>query len=382
MAEADDGAERSQEPTQKRREQAQRDGQILTSKEVMVFATMGAGTLALLILQSFGPQAAVSWAAQLVLGDSATLDAALLPSIVSAGWQVLAASLIVAGPVMLVAIAAQAAVGGIAWTPKGYAFKPNKMNPLKGLKRMVSLTALVELGKAVAKVVLLAAVALAVTAGAMPQIMGLGWMATGDAMEIIAGLILRFFFAMTLMLGVIGAVDLYWQSHTRNKQLRMTLAEVKREHREDNGSPEQKGKLRRMQMEASRRGGRERAALPEVQTASVVVTNPRHFAVALRYRPGVDEAPQIVASGRDGMALQVRDLARRAGVPLLEMPPLARALYFTGEIGTQIDPRLYGTVATVLAHVWRIDRGMAEDLPQVDLPPEMRFDANGRRASG
>ena len=382
MAESDDGAERSQEPTQKRLEQAQRDGQILTSKEMLVFATLGAGTLALLILQSFGPQAALRWSAQLVLGDRATLDAAMLPSVVSAGWQVLAAALIVAGPVMVAAIAAQAAMGGIAWTPKGYAFKPDKMDPLKGLKRMVSMTALVELGKAVAKVVLLAAVALAVTAGAMPRIMGLGWMTTGDAMGVMADLILRFFFAMTLMLGVIGAADLYWQAHSRNKKLRMTLAEVKREHREDNGSPEQKGKLRRMQMDASRRGARERAALPEVQTASVVVMNPRHFAVALRYLPGVDEAPQIVASGRDGMALQMRDLARRAGVPLLELPPLARALYFTGEIGTQIDPRLYGTVATVLAHVWRIDRGMAEDLPPVDLPPEMQFDVNGRRPAG
>jgi flagellar biosynthetic protein FlhB len=192
-------------------------------------------------------------------------------------------------------------------------------------------------------------------------------------------MVFRLFAALTLVLGVIGAADLLWQSHTMQKSLWMTFDEVKRENREDNGSPEVKGRLRRMQMEASRRGARERAALVDVPTASAVITNPTHFAVAIRYVPGQDNAPEIIATGRDRMAAQIIARARKAGVPILGMPPLARALYFTGEIGGVIHAGLYGAVAVVLAHVWRVERGLREDLPEIDLPDDLKFDAQGHR---
>jgi len=172
-------------------------------------------------------------------------------------------------------------------------------------------------------------------------------------------------------------IDLSWTTHTHRKGLRMTFDEVKRENREDNGAPEVKGRLRRMQMEASRRGARERAALPNVPEASVVITNPSHFAVALRYRTGQDDAPVIIATGRDVMAAQVIERARKSGVRILRLPPLARALYFTGDIGQSIHPGLFAAVAAVLAHVWRLDKGQPDPTPDPDLPPDMRFDANG-----
>ena len=380
MAGNDDGAERSQEPTQKRLDEARRDGRVLTSKEMMVFAAMAAGSLVALILPGLGPWAATRWAAHLRLGSGDALEAALLPAVVQAGIEVLALALLVAVPVALAALLAQWAMGGgLNWSHKGYSFRPDKLNPGAGLKRMVSASALVELAKAVAKVGMLGAVAVAVVLHGLPSMMDLGRMPPGAAAETMAHLVLQLFGGMTLMLGLIGLADVAWEGHKLTQSLRMTFDEVKREHREDNGSPEMKGKMRRMQMEASRRGARERAALPDVPGASVIVTNPSHFAVALRYRSGEDDAPRIIAMGRDRMAAQVIDRARQAGVPVLRLPPLARALYFTGDIGTPIHEGLYTAVATILAHVWRVEKGMREDLPDIDLPRDLRFDARGHR---
>jgi flagellar biosynthetic protein FlhB len=380
MAAQDDGAERNQDPTQKRLDEARRDGRILTSKEIAVFAAMAAGSLVMFLLPDLGPWAATRWAAHLRLGSGDMLEAALMPALWHAGIEVLALTLLVGGPVAVAAVLAQWAMGGgLHWSHKGYAFKGEKLNPGAGLMRMVSLPAVVELAKAVAKVGLLGAVAVWVVMQGLPVMTDLGHMPPGAAAGIMAQLVVQLFGAMTLMLGVIGLADLMWEKHRLTQSLRMTFDEVKREHREDNGSPEMKGKLRQMQMTTSRRGARERAALPDVPGASVIITNPSHFAVALRYRSGQDDAPQIVAMGRDRMAAQVIERAKAAGVPILRLPPLARALYFTGDIGTPIHEGLYTAVATVLAHIWRVEKGMREDLHDVEVPRDLRFDARGHR---
>jgi len=381
MAAPDDGAERSQDPTQKRLDEARRDGRILTSKEMMVFAAMAAGSLAALILPGFAPMATAHWAAHLRLGAADDLDTMLLPAIAKAGGEVLALALLVALPVALTATLAQASMGGgLRWSHKGYAFKPEKLNPAAGLKRMVSLSALVDLGKAISKVILLGTVAVLVIINGLPKMILLDQMPPGDAARILFGLVIQLFVGMTLVLGLIGLVDLLWEARKLTQSLRMTLDEVKRENREDNGSPEMKGKLRRLQMEASQRGARERAALPDVPSATVIITNPSHFAVALRYRSGQDEAPQIIAMGRDRMAAQVIERAQRSAVPILRLPPLARALYFTGDIGTPIHEGLYAAVATILAHIWRLEKGQYEGMPDIDLPADLRFDARGHKA--
>ncbi|MCD1625103.1 EscU/YscU/HrcU family type III secretion system export apparatus switch protein [Seohaeicola saemankumensis] len=379
MAGPDDGAERNQDPTQKRLDDARRNGQILTSKEMMVFASMAAGTLFVVILAALGPMTATRWAAHLDIASGDALDAAMLPAITEAGKEVLALALFIAVPVAVTSVLAQAAMGGLHWTNKGYAVKPDKINPLAGFKRMVSMSALVELGKAVAKVALLSAVALTVVLNGLPELTSLGQMPTGDAVRILFALVLQLFIGLTLVLGLIGLVDLLWEAKKLKDSLKMTLDEVKREQREDNGSPEMKGKLRGMQMEISRRGARERAALPDVPSATAIITNPTHFAVAVRYRAGEDDAPYIIATGRDRMAAQVIETARKASVPILRLPPLARALYFTGDIGTPIHEGLYGAVATVLAHIWRIDRGLREEIPEIELPQDLQFDSNGHR---
>lgn len=379
MAGPDDGAERNQDPTQKRLDEARRDGRLLTSKEMMVFASMAAGTLFVMILSGLGPMTATRWAAHLRIPSGDGLDAALMPAIAEAGKEVLLLSLFIAVPIAVTAVLAQAGMGGLHWSNKGYAFKPEKVNPMAGFKRMVSLSALVELGKAVAKVGLLSAVALGVVFNGLSDLTSLGQMPTGDAVRILFALVLQLFIGLTVVLGLIGMVDLLWEAKKLNDSLKMTFDEVKREHREDNGSPEMKGKLRRMQMEMSRRGARERAALSDVPSAKAIITNPTHFAVAVRYRAGQDDAPYIIATGRDRMAAQVIEKARKSGVPILRLPPLARALYFTGDIGTPIHEGLYGAVATVLAHIWRIERGLREEIPEIELPQDLQFDSNGHK---
>ena len=376
MAAPDDSAERTEEPTARKLEQARRDGQVLASKEMMVFAAIAAATAVLLLLPVLGGAILSRW--QAYLSNAARLgDEALLHALHQGGRDVLLAAGIVGVPVMILMIATQVTIGGLNWTAKGFAFKPEKIDPLKGLKRMVSATALVELGKAVSKVALLGAVVLGGILLGLQSLTILGMVPLADALRLVFRLALAIFAGLTLVLALVALVDLLWQTHKHRKQLRMTVSELKRETREDNGSPEVKGKLRRLQMEASQRSARERGALDNVTDATAVIVNPAHFAVALRYLPDNDDVPVLVASGRDALALQVIDRARVAGVPVLRLPPLARALYFTGDIGQPIHEGLFGAVAAVLAHVWRLERGLHEDLPQIDLPPGMHFDANG-----
>ncbi len=379
MAAPDDSAERTEEPTPRKLEQARRDGQVLASKEMMVFAAIAAATVVLLMLPVFAASIMARWQ-QYLLNPAGRGEEVLLHALHQGGRDVLLVAGIVGLPVMVLMIATQISIGGLNWTVKGFAFKPDKIDPLKGLKRMVSATALVELGKAVGKVTLLGCVVLGGLYLGLGRLTILGMVPLADALRVVFRLAMGIFAGLTLVLGLIALVDLVWQAHKHRKQLRMTIAELKRETREDNGSPEVKGKLRRLQMEASQRTARERGALENVPDATAVIVNPAHFAVALRYLPDRDEVPVILATGRDALALQVIDRARAAAIPVLRLPPLARALYFTGDIGQPIHEGLFGAVAAVLAHVWRLERGLQDDLPDIDLPAQMQFDANGHAA--
>lgn len=379
MAASDDGAERSHEPTQKRRDEARREGRILASKEAAIFVTMAAATLGLSALPGLGARAAAEWAAHLRLGAAGTLEQSLLPALAGAGWMILVAPLLIAVPMALAAILAQAVMGGLRWTARNHHFRPERLNPLAGLGRMVSVRAVTELVKSFAKVALLGGTAAWLLRGALPQITALSGMPPADAARVIADLVLRLFALLTLGLGLIGAADLLVEWRRLSNSLRMTFDEVKREAKEDNGSPEVKGRQRRLQIEASRRSARERASVAEVPQATAVITNPAHFAVALRYVQGETAAPLILAMGRDATAHRILEQARRHAVPVLPLPPLARALYYTGQIGTPIAEGLYGAVAAILAHLWRLERGQPGDPPEIHLPPELRFNAQGRR---
>jgi flagellar biosynthetic protein FlhB len=272
------------------------------------------------------------------------------------------------------AVATPALTGSLGFRMSAVGFKPAKLNPLNGIKRVFGPQGLVEFGKAFLKVIVLGGVAYGALHGRFSEIMGLGRQDIVAALGDIGNIFRFTFLVMALALGVIAGVDLPIQMIRRNARLRMTKQEVKDEHKENEGSPEMKGHIKskaRKLLSASARKA--------VKEATVILTNPTHFAVALRYRPGFDAAPIVLAKGADEVAAAIRELAGDNAVPVLSYPQLTRAIYYTSRPGEIIREDLYLAVATVLAFVFNLDRAMAEGVsqPAVEVPPAARFDENG-----
>ncbi|WGV14928.1 EscU/YscU/HrcU family type III secretion system export apparatus switch protein [Fuscovulum ytuae] len=378
MADENDGAEKSHEPTQKRLDDAREEGNVLTSKEAMVFAGMAVGTGMLALSAQAMPSLLPKFQAYFLIQPGADLNQVVTQHVWGAFWQIIGLSVVVAVPVMLAVIGVQIAMGGMHWSIKAAGLKWNRIDPLAGIKRMVSATALVELGKAVAKVLVLGAVGWAMMAAALPALERLWQAGPAAGAAVMGDATLRLMWGMVLGLAAVAVLDVAWQWYSLRQKMMMTLQEVKEENKEQNGSPEVKGRLRQLQMEASRNASRRRKALDDVPRATAIVTNPTHFAVAIRYVPGETRAPMILAMGKGPMALEIMARGRKAGLAPMQIPVLARALYFTGDIGMEINEQLYAAVAAVLAHVYRLDRGEGSVLPDVDLPPELRFSEFGQ----
>ena len=376
MAEGEDGQEKTEEPTPKKREDAREKGQIVTSKEMFVFTGMAAATLMLFLSQGFLPRVAGIWAEAFVFGGADRLDTVMAARGHASLNIVLTAGLITGLPMIVIIVATQAATGGFVFATKALGFKPDKMNPLQGFKRMFSTKSLVELGKAVLKVVLLLGAAGVVILDMLPAMGQMASLAPGDSVGLFGTTLMRVLVAMTIGLALIGAIDLGYQIYSHGQKLMMSRQEVKQESKESEGSPELKGQIRRRQMEASERA-KQRAALVDVPQATAIVTNPTHFAIALRYIPGEDDAPVVLAMGRGQMAAEIRRIGQKSRVTIVGAPPLARALYYTSQIGAAISYDLYTAVAAILAHVWQLEHGEPTDLPDIDLPPELRLDENG-----
>lgn len=375
MAEGE-GGEKTEEPTQKRLKESAEKGDVLQSRELGTALVMivGAGWIALggpLLVQALAELLRGS----LSFGRSAVDDfepGATLATQV--GRIALPLGLLFAATIVA-AVGAPALLGAFGFRWGAIAFKPDKLNPLNGLKRIFGAQGLIELLKSLAKVAVMGGIGWWLLSS---RLKGLTTLGRGDIRGTMIELGHSFVFAVIVMamgLVLIAGIDVPAQMIRRTSRLRMSKQEVKDEHKQSEGSPELKGAIRRRQMEASRRSARS-----AVMEASVVLTNPTHFAVALRYRPGQDAAPIVVARGRGATADAIRSLAEEAKVPMLRYPQLARAIYFTTRSGHMIREDLYIAVATVLAFVFNIDRAMADGItqPVVEVPTEARFDENGR----
>ena len=375
MAEEPEG-DKTEAPTPKRRKDAVEKGDVLQSKDLGTAMVVLAGAAWLAI----GGPLLVSTLSELLRGSLAFDRSAVADF--EPGTTVTAMLLRVALPLgtlfvvtMAAAIGTPAVLGALGFRWSALAFKGERMNPLSGMKRIFGTQGLVELGKALAKIVVLGALGWWLLASRMASLTTIG---RGDIASAMAGVGQTFVFAvLTMALGlfVIAGADVPVQIIRRSIRLKMTKQEVKEENKQSEGSPELKGAIRRRQMETARRSSRK-----AVLEASVVLTNPTHFAIALRYRPGEDAAPIVVARGRGATADAIRALADEAKVPMLRYPELARALYFTTRAGHLIREDLYVAVATVLAFVFNIDRAMAEGVeqPVVEVPGPARFDEDGR----
>lgn len=378
MAEENEAQEKTEEPTQRRLEKAREDGQILSSKEVMVFASSLSGLMVLAGTVLVMPQAIAHWQGYFRLEAGDQLMGLVVARASDAVWIFILASLAVGLPVLAAVLLAQAGVGGLNFAPSALAFKGSRINPLAGLGRIFSVRGLVELAKSIAKVASLGAVAALIVWQGLPGIVTLASASLDRAVKVTATEVARMSAVSVLVLAAIAALDYLWSRHQHMQKLRMSRQDLKDENKQTEGSPEVRMRIRRLQMEASRRSAQAARALDSVPEARVIVTNPTHFAVALRYNHGEAGAPVILAMGRGRLAEEIMARGRASGVMILRSPLLARALYFTGEIGQEISDRLYTAVAAVLAYVYRIDQGEMLDEPEIDLPEDLRFAEDGR----
>ena len=378
--EGDESQEKTEDPSQRKLDKAAEDGQVLTSKDMFVFTGLFGGLLMMLAVPGLVEPVLGNWSSLFKLDPGADLNALISQRIEDGIVMILLVGAFVGLPLMIVSILTQAAVAGsLNFAPKAMAFKGNRINPLKGLKRMVSVKALVELGKASLKVVSLFAVAIGILYVQAPKILQLPFRSLGEAVASASSMFPAVLGGLLVMLAVVALLDFMWQRHTHIKQLKMSKQEQKDEHKQTDGSPEVKAKIRRMQMESSANAARQQAALDDVPNATAIITNPTHFAVALQYDVGSSNAPKILAMGRGKMAEMIIERGNESKITIFQSPLLARALFFSGDIGAEIPEMLYQAVAVVLAYIYRVDRGENLERPDVELPKDMRFDEFGRQ---
>ncbi len=377
MAEGSDKDQKTEQPTAKKLADSAREGDVLISRELATALMMLAAAGWIVAAGGWFVQSAGDLVRRgLTLTAADVADFAPAEALMRNGVEILLPLASLFALALGAAVAGPAMLGSIGWRGKALHFKGNRINPLSGLKRMFGMQGATELGKAIAKVLLLGTIGYWLVASSLPAIMtmastdliaaiGLAGKAVGHAMLTLAG-----------GLVVIALIDVPVQWFQRNKRLMMSKQEIKEEMRQSDGAPELKQAQRQRAHEIL--SGSARKAVSE---ATVVLTNPTHFSVALRYRPGTDAAPVVVARGRGDVALSIRELARAANVPMLEYPQLTRAIYFTARAGRVIPEELFVAVATVLAFVFQLERAVADGIvqPAVDVPPSHRFDPEGRR---
>ncbi len=377
MAE-ESGQDKTEEPTAQRLSKAREEGQIARSQELapaamMVIATLFFTMMGQYLFNSMGSL----FKSQLQFDRKITDKAELLPAIF--GSAIVDGFVIVLPLIAIMAVIAALSTtlsGGLIFAPKLALPKFSKLNPMTGLKRMFGTDALIQLGKAVAKFLVVGAILLVSVMNNLNDLTNISQMDLGQAVRVAGTIIVDSCFWLSLGLVLVALVDVPLQRHQLNKKLKMTKQEVKDEMKNSEGNPEVKGQIRRRQREILNN-----KMMTKVKDADVVITNPTHFAVALSYDPNGEGAPILVAKGDDGLAARIREEATKHGVYLFEAPLLARALYFTTKLDHPIPEALYHAVAQVIAFVFSLNqsygRGQEVIKPDPKIPDEMKFDANG-----
>lgn len=341
--------EKTEAPTPRRREDARRAGQVAKSRELPSAAILLGGVGFLLVMGgSMVKGMAEIWSALISRSGTTSLDdASIFPL---ANW-ILWKAVILAGPMILcmalLAVGSQAVQFGLLFSTESLAPKLSRISPVSGLRRLFSLQSLVELAKGLLKLAIVAYVAWRTIAEEWNNLLGLRGASPWVTGSTLADVILRLGVRTGLLLLGLAILDYLYQWWEHERDLRMTRDEVKEEYKQREGDPKVKGRLRQRQREMAR--SRMIAAVPK---ADVVIKNPEHLAVALRYDRERMAAPEVVAKGAGYLALRILEVAARHGVAVIEDRPLARALYKTVSLGEQIPVNLYKAVAEVLAHVY------------------------------
>jgi flagellar biosynthesis protein FlhB len=363
---AESGQERTERATPKRLEEARKKGQVPRSVELSMAAVCIAAAAAVYTLGG----GAARQLADLMRGglslrpEVAMADGVIWPALMDAGSHSLLIILPILGATFVAAIAAPLAIGGWNFSTQALVPQFSRLSPLAGFGRIFSARGLVELGKGLAKIAVIGVIAWVLLAGLTPELMGLSSEPIDGAIGHSASLAGYALLVLCFGLVAIAAVDVPYQLWQHARDLRMTREEVREEYKESEGSPEVRGRIREAQRALAR--GR---MMQEVPKADVIVTNPTHFAVALRYDDQKMRAPTVVAKGTDLLAARIREIATEHGVPIVEAPPLARALYRTVDLGREVPAALYVTVAQVLTYVYQLkaayERGTKPPAPPV-----------------
>jgi len=375
MAESESGAEKSEEPTEKRLRESREKGQIARSKELNTLAVTLGGFGALLMFGgSIGNAMLDIMRGNFSLPREVLMEERSMVLWLGASGQI---ALEAIGPFLLMLLVASIigpiSLGGWLFSAEAMAPKFSRMNPLAGLKRMFSVQALVELLKALAKFVLILLVGLLVLASRQEDLLSIVHEPIETAILHAITVVGWSAFLMSCGLILIAAVDVPFQLWSNKQKLMMTKQEVRDEYKDTEGKPEVKGRIRQLQRQMAE--GRMMQAVPE---ADVVITNPTHFAVALKYDPSKGNAPVLLAKGGDFVALKIREIANEHRVMVLESPALARAVFYSTELDQEIPAGLYLAVAQVLAYVYQLRQYQAGKgkrpgpLPDLPIPPDLQ----------
>lgn len=378
MAE-ESGQEKTEQPTAKRLDEAREKGQVPRSRELttVLVLILSAVTLFFIgesIIADLGEVMALTFSlTRKQLFDTNAMINTFIQSI-----EIMAFDLgIFLAVTVIAALAAPALIGG--WNFSGQAMSPKgeRLDPIKGMKRIFGPQGLIELAKSLGKFILIGAISTTLLWGIRDQLLTLGRQEVEVALADLGYLTLWVFLAITASLILIALIDVPFQLWNHTRQLRMTKQEVKDEMKDTEGNPEVKGRIRRLQVQLS-----QQRMMQDIPSADVVITNPTHYAVALKYDQSKSGAPVVVAKGADLISQQIRMVAEHNDVPILSAPPLTRAIYYSTEIGEEIPSGLYIAVAQVLAFVFQLRRYQkqggnkphlnTEDLP---IPDELKRDS-------
>lgn len=372
MAEESQQQDRTEQPTPKRRADARKKGDVPRSRELTMTGVMLSGSAGLLLMAGpMGERLLSAFAQGFVLEREAMFDTSLMvPALTSIATEGMLSILPFVAVIICAVFLSAACIGGWSFSMKAAAPKFERLNPIKGIKRIFSANGLMELIKAMAKFTLVAAIAIAWLWWSSEDLLALGRQPIGPAIASALHICGVSLLVVSCGLILIAAVDVPFQLWQYQKKLRMTRQQVKDEFKETEGRPEVKSRIRQLQQQAAMQ-----RMMEDVPTADVVITNPTHFAVALKYDDNAMGAPRVVAKGKDLIAKRIREVAEENGVPLFSAPPLARVLYKTTDIGTEIPARLYTAVAQVLAYIFQLNETLAPGQQRPEPPvPEVNED--------
>jgi flagellar biosynthesis protein FlhB len=371
MAE-DSDLEKTEQASQKRLDKAREEGDIPRSRELATVAVLFSSGMFLMMMGDHLKDALTkSMSAGLRFDRAMAFDPlVLLMKTSETIGNLLLAFAPLALFILAIAIGAPILIGGWVFSAKAFMPKFSKLNPMRGLGNMVSKNALAELIKSIVKTLLVGVVAYTVIVKDLDPILSLSLMSLHDGLAQVNNMMLMGFLTIVSVLVVIAAIDVPYQLYQYAEKLKMTKEEVKQEHKESEGNPEIKAKIRQQQREMARR-----RMMAEIPNADVVITNPTHYAVAIKYQDEGMRAPVVVAKGSDAIALKIREIAAEHNVMTLEAPKLARALFAHTELNDEIPEALYSAVAEVLAYVFQMrvykkEGGFRPEIPKALPVPE------------